>query len=63
MNRLTLQQVIWDTEQSAREIYYAMRFIPENSPAIANLNRALELLGISNPKQIGLSKSVLEKMK
>jgi len=57
--KVELYKIVDDIEQVAREIYYAMTYLPDSSPARANLNQALILLGIKNPKQIGLSDSVL----
>ena len=58
-----LRKAIEETENAGREIYYAMSFIDSNSPAIANLKQALKNLGISTPRDIGLSNSVLTKRK
>lgn len=47
-----------DLEQVAREIYYAMA--QENLDAArANLEMALQILGVRGPRDIGLSESVM----
>lgn len=46
-------------EQIAKEIYYAMSFLPIGHPSRANLNLALDEMGITNPEQVGLSRAVL----
>lgn len=55
-----LQSIASETEQAAREIYYAMSFLPVGHPARANLNLALDSLGVFNPEQVGLSRQVLK---
>lgn len=63
MESLTLLSMIdnikSDAEQAGREIYYAISFLDNTHPARANLKRALELLGIHSPHQVGLSNNVL----
>lgn len=56
-----MQHISEKLNQVAREIYYAKSLIDSNHPAQANLNLALQCLGISSPKEVGLSNSVLEK--
>lgn len=50
-----------DTEQVAREIYYALSLMGKNSPGAANLFVALKLIGAENPESVGLSKNVLNR--
>lgn len=56
-----LKEILADSEQVAREIYYAMSQIPDNNTGMANLKIALRLLGVNEPKDVGLSNSVLVK--
>lgn len=46
-------------EQIARFIYYAKQTLPKNHSAHANLDLALEMLGIHHPREVGLSERVL----
>lgn len=55
----TLNQVIVQTQDAGREIYYAISLLESNNPARANLILALEHLGIRGPAEVGLSDSVL----
>jgi hypothetical protein len=57
-----LNQIIKETEQAAREIYYAMTYLEDAHPARANLEIALLRLGVTSPKQVGLSLRVLTKI-
>lgn len=50
-----------EIEQVAREIYYAMSYLPHNHPARVNLNQALKILGISSPRDVELSYSILSR--
>ena len=54
-----LEATIQDVEQVAREIYYAMSFLEYSHPARANLNQALQLIGVRTPEDVGLSNQVL----
>lgn len=54
-----LNQINSDLEQVGREIFYAML---EVGPQ-ANLKSALELLGVYRPIDVGLSNSIIEKIK
>jgi hypothetical protein len=56
-----LDEIGEDCKQAAREIFYAMSFIELNNPARANLQQALKHLGVHEPKDVGLSNSVLRK--
>jgi hypothetical protein len=49
-----------NSEQVAREIYYAMSFLDYTHPARANLKVALSYLGAETPDIVGLSNSVLK---
>ncbi len=50
-----LTSVMNDIEQAAREIYYAMTFIPYNSSARVHLKLTLKYLGVERPADVGLS--------
>lgn len=68
MNKLPLtiellNKIENNIENAGRNIYYAMSFLENNSPARANLEIALDELGIKSPREVGLSNSVLEKKK
>lgn len=54
-----LTEVINDTKQVGREIYYAMSFLDNTHPSRANLTQALKLLGINGPQDVDLSDRVL----
>ena len=54
-----LKQILTDVEDAGRNIYYAMSFLRRGHPAAANLELALDFLGIRSPKDVGLSDRVL----
>jgi hypothetical protein len=54
-----LEIIKQEVEQAGREIFYAISFLPVNHPSRANLESALKYIGVLNPKQVGLSDSVL----
>lgn len=56
---LLLNQVIVQTQDAGREIYYAISFLEPDNPARTNLELALKHLGVRSPTEVGLSDSVL----
>jgi hypothetical protein len=55
------RSVTYNLEQIGREVYYAASYIRETEPAMSNLKRILEILGVDEPNDVGLSNSVLLK--
>lgn len=47
--------ILEDVENCARNIYYAMSYLPNDSKARANLQVALDMLGVKSPQDVGLS--------
>lgn len=56
-----LAEIKNDSEQVAREIYYAISQLPVNHPAEANLKQALMLLGANKPEDVNLSSNALSR--
>lgn len=56
-----LRAITYRIDAAIRNIYYAMSFLQDNHPAMANLKLSLEELGNVSPEQVGLSKNVLRK--
>jgi hypothetical protein len=56
-----MRNCLRDLDQVAREIYYALSFLPESHAARANLQLALRNLGVTGPEDVGLSRSVLKR--
>lgn len=54
-----LNKILNETQGAAKEIYYAISLLPINHPAEANLVNALTHLGITHPKEVGLSSVAL----
>lgn len=51
-----------DLEDIGRECYYALReSYTDNFTVNVHIERILEILGITEPKQVGLSNSVLKR--
>lgn len=54
-NITNLQTATDEIKQAAREIYYSLTYLELDHPARANLTLALGCLGVSRPKDVGLS--------
>ena len=56
-----LELIINRIDEIGRCVYYAKSFNPSRD-INAQLNRILELIKVSNPRQVGLSESIIRKM-